>query len=190
MSPADLDDIGKGLRFLGQTIAERLDRGKQMGTGRFHGSDVHRSRKNVIRGLPSIHVVVRMEEPLSAPFAAEELAPPIGEHLVHVHIRLRPASRLPDQQRKLVTVLTGEHLFRRPHDRVGLGLVESPQVPIHESTGLLHENESLNQLAGHALVGNSEVATRTLGLHSPEAFVRNLDIAQRVAFDSSHSNVL
>ena len=87
-------------------------------------------------------------------------------------------------------MLTGKHLFRCPHDRVGLGLVELPQVPIHESAGLLYENESLNQLTGHALVGNAKVATRTLGLRSPEAVIRNLDIAQRVAFDSNHSNVL
>jgi hypothetical protein len=67
--------------------------------------------KDIVAALAPVHVVVRVDQAPFPALAAHELARPVGEDLVHVHVRLRAGARLPDNQREFVRPLAGENFI-------------------------------------------------------------------------------
>src|SRR5262249_43723114 len=68
---ADLDDRLEGLRFARKRVAQLADRRGEL---LFQGGDrrhVHRGRKGVVRRLPAVYVIVRVDLPPFAARAAE-----------------------------------------------------------------------------------------------------------------------
>ena len=93
--------------------AARLTDGISRPRKRRHGGDVHGRRKHVVRRLAHVDLIVGMDLAAHAALAAQELAGAVGDDLVHVHVRLRAAAGLPDDQGKLGVVLAGDHLVGR-----------------------------------------------------------------------------
>ena len=62
-----------------------------------NNANVHRRGKAVVRALPPVHVVIRVNHVL-----AQFLVGDLGDHLIHVHVGLRAAARLENDQRKVV----------------------------------------------------------------------------------------
>src|SRR5437764_12210050 len=121
-----------------------------------------------------------MDEPSLAAWAAEDLARAIREHLVHVHVRLRAAARLPHRQRELAVVLAGDHLVRRLDDRLRLFRIERLEVEVHLRCRPLHLRERPDQLRRHLLGADLEVRQRPLRLRSPQPVGGNLDGSEGV----------
>ena len=151
---------------------------------RRHCRDVHRGRVHVVRRLALVDVVVGMDEPFLPALAAEELAGPIRQHLVHVHVGLRAAARLPHRERKLAIVLARDHLVGRLDDGLGLLGVEQLQVEVHLRSRPLHPRERLDQLRRHLLGADLEVEQRALRLGAPQPVGRDLDGAEGVLLDA------
>src|SRR5262249_12553009 len=119
--------------------------------------------------------------------AAEDLAGSIGEDLVHVHVGLRARTGLPNDERELDVVLSGNDLVGGGDDGVGLGFVEDAELEVHLRGGALDLSESANEAGGHAVGADLEVLQRPLRLRAPEAVGGDLDGAERVLFDSMHA---
>ncbi len=117
--PPDLDELAKRLGLLGQRVAQHSDRRDQPAAKRLDGGDVHGGRKHVVRRLAHVDLIVGMDLPLHSALAAQQFAGAVGDHLVHVHVGLRTAAGLPDDQRKLGVVSPGDHLVGGRDDRLG-----------------------------------------------------------------------
>ena len=126
-----------------------------------------------------------MHQAALAARTAEDLAGAVGEHLVHVHVGLRPAAGLPDGQRELGVVLARDHLVRGLDDGLGLLRVEALEVQVDLRRGALHLRQRLDQLRRHLLAADLEVRQRALRLRAPEPIGGDLDRAERVLLDAS-----
>ena len=119
MGAADLDDVGKfrGLRIEGGAqLAQRRQHGVGDGQCRRH---VDCGRKDIVRGLAQVDVVVRVQQARFSPQAADQLGTAVGQHFIHVHIALRAGPRLPDGQREFRVMLAGQHFIGRLRDGDG-----------------------------------------------------------------------
>ena len=79
--------------------------------------DVHDGGKRVVRRLPAVDVVVRMDRLFRADDAAGELDRAVGDHLVGIHVRLRAGTGLKHDQRKFAVELAVDHFLRRALDQ-------------------------------------------------------------------------
>ena len=85
---ADFDDVLEGLCLLVQGMVQVPERWKQAlldFTGR---RNVHGRRKDIVRGLAHIDVVVRVHGFLATTLIAQPLIGEVRQDLVHVHIGL------------------------------------------------------------------------------------------------------
>src|SRR5262249_46009125 len=94
--PAGLDHVGEGPRAILERGGELLEGGQEIADDRAVGRDVDRGREDVVRALPHVHVVVRVDDRLLAALRAEVLEGAIGDHLVRIHVRRRPGAGLED----------------------------------------------------------------------------------------------
>ncbi len=115
---ADLDDRIEGFGLVRERLSQLFHRRDQPGFHGLDGRDVHRRGEDVVGRLAHVDVVVRVDLALHPALAAHQLAGAVGDHLVDVHVRLGAAARLPDDQRELAVVLTGDHLVGRRDDRL------------------------------------------------------------------------
>ncbi len=146
-----------------------------------HRRDMHRRRKDIVRGLPLVDVVVRMHQTLLAAAAAENFRRTVGEHLVHVHVGLGAGAGLPDHQGKFVVMLSGDDLVRCLDNGVAFLCVEQAEFDVHHRGGALHQRQRADQFHRHALARNSEVVKAALGLRAPQAVSRDFDLAETVS---------
>ena len=123
-----------------------------------------------------------MHLPRHAPLATEQLGSAIGQDFVHIHIGLGTGAGLPDRQRKLFVMETGEHFVGGADDRLGNDGVKQAELAIDHRTGPLGRRQGVNQGARHALGGNLEMRERPLCLRSPQGRGGHLDDAERIAF--------
>src|SRR5438445_520245 len=119
-----------------------------------------------------------------AALASQELARPVGEHLIHVHVGLRARARLPHHERKLGVVPSGEHLVGGGGDGFRLVLGKLLQLHVHARAGALDQRERADQLHGHALAGNAEILERALRLRAPQPVGGDADLAEAVVLDA------
>ena len=101
MCTADLDDVGEGSRFRRQRGLQRLQRRQQIARHRLRRSDIHRGRKNIVRRLAAIDVVIGVDEAPLAARSTQDLGSAVGQHFVDVHVGLRARSRLPDRSGRM-----------------------------------------------------------------------------------------
>jgi hypothetical protein len=176
----DLDDVLRGLCFFEKHVAQPPHRRHHVVSDRVCRRHVDRGGEGVVGGLALVDVVVGVDEPRLAALAAEDLARAVGQHLVDVHVGLRPAARLPHHQRELVLVLAREHLVGRCDDRLAFSLVEQLQLDVDERRGLLDQHQRADQLARHLLGRDLEVLQRALRLSAPQPVRRDRDLAEAV----------
>ncbi len=72
------------------------------------GGDIHGRREGVVRRLGHVDVVVGMNRRFASERSAGDLAATVGDHFVHVHVKLRAAAGHPYVQGEHVMVLTRE----------------------------------------------------------------------------------
>uniref|UniRef100_A0A6B0VA16 Uncharacterized protein n=1 Tax=Ixodes ricinus TaxID=34613 RepID=A0A6B0VA16_IXORI len=113
VGPANLDDVLELLGLLAQGVQKMLE-GRQQPCVDLHGNrNVHGCRVRVVGALALVDVVVGVDGALAAQLAAEDLDGPVGDHLVHVHVRLGARARLPDHQREVRLQGAVNHLVCR-----------------------------------------------------------------------------
>ena len=181
MGTADLDDVGKRPCLVIQCNPQSVVRRQQTGGKRARRGNVHRRGEDVIRGLSKIHVVIGVYQPIHTTWTAQQFGRPVGQHLIDVHIGLRPRAGLPDRQRELVRMQPADHFASRGNDRLGLVHSEQAQCRVCASASRLDLDQGKDQLGRHAFRGNVEVRQRALRLRTPQACGRHLDSTQRIA---------
>ena len=78
--------------------------------------------------------------------AAQQFAGAVGDHFVQVHVGLRAAAGLPDDERKLVVVPPGDHLVGRGDDRLADGgVLELSEVEVDLGRRPLDQGQGVNQ---------------------------------------------
>ena len=182
MRAPDLHDVRERARLGVERVPQRDNRGDEPARDLLHGGDVNRRRKDVVRGLRAVHVVVGMHRDLRAHRAAEALDGAVGDDLVGVHIRLGAAPRLPDHQREVLVEPAFDHLVGGLDDGLRLLRSEQAELAVDEGGRLLDQPEGPDHLAGEALAPDLEVVERSLGLRPPVAIRGHLDGAHAVGF--------
>src|SRR6187549_2180278 len=121
-----------------------------------------------------------MDRVLRAKLAAEELACPVGDDLVQIHVGLRARAGLPHEQREMRVVPAFDHLVGSRHDSLGKALLDQAELGISESRGLLDHRQSPDQRLRHFLFTDPEIPARALGLGSPVAVCGNVDRSEGI----------
>jgi hypothetical protein len=172
---ADLHDVAELVGLPLQRVAQALHGRTDVLADGLDGGHVHGGGEDVVGGLPQVDVVVGVDESPLAARPAQELAGPVGQHLVHVHVALGAAARLPDHERELVGVFFVPHLVRRGHDGPPLLLVQQAELHVDERARLFDEGQGADEPGRHALAGDLEVLQGALGLGAPEAVRGHFD---------------
>ena len=82
MGAADLEDVLERLRLVLERLIEAGERWVQSIGELDRRGDMHGGGKGIVGGLAEIDVIVGMDRMLRPRGAAEELARPVGDHLV------------------------------------------------------------------------------------------------------------
>ena len=144
--------------------------------------DVHRGGERIVGGLRHVDVIVGMNRRLAPERRAGELAAAVGNHLIHVHVELRAASRHPDMQRKHVLMLAGEDLVTGLNDQLVPLVVEPPAGVVGIGGGFLQSGVRGNHLARDQILPDAEMFERTLRLRAPQLVARHVDFTEAVGF--------
>ena len=184
MRAADLDQIGEVGALGFQRVAEARQRRNQAAMDRQRGGNVHRAGKQIVRRLSEIDVVVGMDRRLVAASSAERFVGEVGDHLVHIHVRLRARTGLPDFEREFAVVFARRNLRRRGGDRLRQRPAQQTEFRIGQRGGMLDEAERVNDGARHEFFADRKVFQRALRLRAPQPVGGHIDRAETVGFDS------
>ena len=97
-----------------------------------------------------------MHHLLVAGLAAENLNGAVGDHLVHVHVRLRAGAGLEHDEREVLHQLALRHLTRRLLDRRRALRLEA-KLDVDRSARLLEGAESADEGLRHTETGLADV---------------------------------
>jgi hypothetical protein len=151
-----------------------------------HQRNVHGRWKGVIGRLPSIHMVVGMHWLLRAPlFLSEHFVGNVGDDLVDIHVRLRPASGLVNHEREMLLVFAVLDFAGSSDDSIDSRTcyLRFQRLAIRSRACHLLYAECLDQLTWHLVRINADlkVLHRAGGLGTPIRPVWHLDLAHCVA---------
>src|SRR5882762_7808355 len=99
---------------------------------------------------------------------ASELATPVGDHFVDVHVELGAAAGHPDMQGKHVVMLAGQDLVTGLSNQVRALIVKPLAVAVRDGGGFLQGGVSSDHLARNQVLADAEMFKGTLGLSAPE----------------------
>src|SRR5262249_37746474 len=122
-----------------------------------------------------------------SPLAArspQNFGSPVGEDFIDVHVGLRSRPRLPDAERELRRVAAVERFGGGGDDRLRHRWRGQTECGGYLRRSALDDEERANQLARQLFAGNTEIEERALCLRAPKLVRRNLDGAERIAFDA------
>ena len=120
-------------------------------------------------------MIVRMDG-----FLAQTLIGAVGDDLVDVHVRLRTAAGLPDDERKMPVQCTGQNLVANSADRVRAPLIQRAETQIGARRRLFHHGERPDDLLRHALRADAEVFIAALRLRAPVPVGGHADLAHGI----------
>ncbi len=142
---------------------------------------MHGRGEGIVGGLGHVDVVVGMEK-----FFAGDLVAAVGDDFVGVHVGLRAAARLPDNQGEVVVELASDDFIAGGADGLDALIIHALglDLVVGEGGGFLEDAESVRDLAGHDLDADLEVLVAALRLCGPVAVGGHLHFAHRVAFDA------
>ncbi len=124
--------------------------------------------QGIIGRLRHVNVIVGMDRCLTSNRCACELATPVGDDLVHVHVELRPAASHPDVQRKHVVVLARENLIAGLDNESEALVIEALPGMIGDGRAFLQCGVSGDHLSWDQMESYAEMLQRTLGLRAPQ----------------------
>ena len=144
-------------------------------------------RVGVVRGLTEVGVVVRGDL-LVALREAEVFASEVAEHFVAVHVRGRASATLEPIGDELVVVLASDDLIAGPDQGVSDVGRDATEFLVRHHGGLLHiaVGDGEERFLGHRHFGDVEVVLTTHRLDAVVGFIRNLEFAKEVAFNTRH----
>ena len=181
---ADLQDAVKFFGLGGQRGPESLQRGDEIFLQCHARRDVHGGGEGVVRGLPLVDVVVRMDGVFGADLLAGQLGAAVGDDLVGVHVGRGARARLVDVDGEVLVELALVDLFGGGFDLVGEGLVDVAELAVGSGGGPFDEAVGVDDARLDGLAGNREVQYGTLGAGSIECGGGNLHLTHRVTFGS------
>ena len=182
MGAADLDDVLPGLGLRIDRIAQRHHRWKQALLHIDGRRDIHRRRKGIVRRLRHVDVIVGVDRRFAAEWRPRELAAPVRDHLVHVHVELRAAARHPDVQGEHVVMLPCEDLVARLNDQAISLVIQTPAGMVGGGSRLLQDRVGGDHLARDQILADTEVLERALSLGTPQLVGRDVDHAEAICF--------
>src|SRR6266478_8370128 len=128
-------------------------------------------------------MVVGMDRRLTSKRCACELATPVGDDLVYVHVKLRPAASHPDVQRKHVVVLARENLIAGLHNESEALVIETLPGMVGNCRAFLQCSVSGDHLSWDQMESDAKILQRTLRLRAPQTIRRDFYFAERVRFN-------
>ena len=111
-----------------------------------------------------------------------ELAAPVREDLVDIHVELGPASAHPHVQRELIRMSAGKNFVRNSDNQVLFAVSEDPEPVVDLGRGFFQHRISRNQLARHQVGADRKILERALGLSPPKFVGRNENLPVAVRF--------
>ncbi len=157
MGTTDLDDIGPFGALRRDRVMQGFYGGDQTLRHIHCGGDVHRRRKTVVRRLRHVDVIVRVNRFLAAERRARELAAPVGDHLVHIHVELGAAAGHPDMQRKHVVMLAGQDFIADLNDQLVDPVIEPFAGVVCIGRGFLQGRIGRDHLARDEILADAEM---------------------------------
>jgi len=156
-------------------------------------TEVESRRIDVVRGLPEVHMVVRIDVLVFALFVSQTLECKICDHLVGVHVDRGACAALYEVGHELVEHLARNQPVTRAHDCAGNLRIEYSEVTVRHSGCFLHVAECLDEirLPGHRHVADVKVFLAPQGLDPVVRVLRNLFLSQKILLDPvSHGLLL
>lgn len=173
------DDALVLLHQAAEGVRKEVDAREQPVLNRNDGGDVHCRREGIVRALRHIGVIVRVED-----FLTCDLVAAVRDDLVDVHVRLRAAARLPDGEGEVLREFARNDLIARCLDGIETLLVELAELIVRNRGGFFQNAERVDDLGGHLLDADGEVLEAALRLRCPVLVRRNLDLTERIMFDT------
>src|ERR1700722_13932270 len=135
-------------------------------------------------------MIVWMHRRLAGERRPGELAAPVGDHLVHVHVELGAAARHPDVQWEHVVMLAAQDLVADLNDQSMRSVVETLAGMVGIGRSLLQDGVGGDHLPRDQVLPDAEVLERALGVGAPEFVGGNTDLAETVGFDTNISHCI
>src|SRR6476620_141694 len=132
---------------------------------------MHGGRKNVVRRLPHVHVVVR----------GHVLAGERCHDLVGVHVRRGPRTGLENVDRELIVQLARSDPVASLGDALRLVVVQQTELRVHPRGGSLDASEPAGDACGDGFARDRKVVDCLASLHAPELPFR-LGLGHRIEF--------
>jgi hypothetical protein len=178
MRPADDDDRLQCPTTLGQCGAQFAERRQQGGFDHRYRGDVHDRRKDIVRRLAAVYVVIRVDR------RAGQLRCQIGNDLVGVHVGLRSRAGLEHDQRELAVMRAGDDRVGGAYDRPDLVLRQLTEPSVDQRRRLLDHTQRADHRPApdEPAAADREIVERALRLRTPQPVGRHLDRTQAVVF--------
>src|SRR5210317_160541 len=142
---------------------------------------MHDGWNDVIARLAVVDMVVGVHG-AAAEVLAEQLAGPVGYHLVGIHVGAGSGTGLENIQREMLIQVADNHFLGSIHDRQGDALVEQAKLAIDLGSMLLDHAERTQEGAREADPGNCEVVTGPCSLGAVKSVNRHGHGAHGILF--------
>src|SRR5208283_798531 len=139
--------------------------------------------------LRHVDMVVGMDRRVASKRSASELATPVGDHFVDVHVELGAAARHPDVQGKHVVMLACQDFITGLNDQLVVVIVQSLAVTVRDCGGLLQSGVGCDHFAGNQVFADAEMLKRALGLGAPKLVGGYVNDAETVGLFSGVGHV-
>jgi hypothetical protein len=185
MRAAGLDDMCELPSLRVEPVDQLLQRGVELIEKEERGH-ADGGRKDVVRRLGHVHVIVRIDRLVLAELSAESDVGQVGDDLVAVHVERGPGTGLEDVDDEVaaVSVEVGEDHVARGDDGLRHRLLHDAELVIGERGGALQEDEGADELRVLAKAADRVVLDGALRLCAVQRVVRDLNVAEGVFFRS------
>ncbi len=187
MRAADFHDLVPLLRLGGEIGVQPLQCRNQVAANRKSARDVHGRRESVVRRLPHVHVIIRVDGALftlRTDAMTQLLIRHVRDYFVRIRIGRSAGTRLINIHGKMSVVLTGGDFFTCRDDGFCLLLVEFAEFLVRAGTRGFEIAERVNHCGRHRLMRNGKVLDRAGGRCAVQCVAGHLHLAHRVAFSS------
>ena len=161
-----------------------IHRGEKRIFYRHDRGDVHRRGESVVGTLALVYIVVGMQQ-----FFARDFVAAVGNDFVGVHIRLRAAARLPDDEREMFVEFARNHFVASGAYRFEFFFGKFSEIVVCNRGGFFKDSERVRDFSRHYFRADFEILETSLRLRRPVLVVGYAHFAHSVFFNTiSHNN--
>jgi hypothetical protein len=164
-----------------------LERRDQIAGNPQHSGNMHGRGERIVRRLPHVHVIVRVNRAFfafSADAEAEALISKVGDHFVGVGVRRGAGPGLVNVDRELHVVFAFGNFLRGADDCFGALLIEFAELEISLCGGGLEVPERMDHRGRHGLVRDWKILDGASRRCAVKRISGHLHFAHCVAFDT------